>query len=71
MPSATARDFQRVARLSVSYSFAKRAVTRDGITLTAALLLSRCMEAVKLVYPLLYKILRQLGIFFDEFETLR
>ena len=69
MPSATARDFQRVARLLV--------LTRqtgsheswnhpDGRAVTIPVHGGR-----EIGPPLFYKVLRQLGVSLDEFEKLR
>jgi predicted RNA binding protein YcfA (HicA-like mRNA interferase family) len=71
MPSATARDFQRVARL---LGFVHTRTTGgherwnhpDGRAVTIPLHGGREVGP-----PLFYKILRQLGISLDEFEKMR
>ena len=71
MPSATALDFQRVAR---RLGFARRRQTRsherwnhpDGRAVTIPLHVGR-----EIGPPLFYKILRQLAISLEEFERLR
>jgi predicted RNA binding protein YcfA (HicA-like mRNA interferase family) len=70
MPSATARGFQRVARL-LGFIFVRQAVTQrwnhpDGRTATIPVHGGR-----EIGPPLFYKILRQLGVSLDEFEKLR
>jgi predicted RNA binding protein YcfA (HicA-like mRNA interferase family) len=71
MPSATARDFQRVARL---LGFVHTRTTGgherwnhpDGRAVTIPLHGGREVGP-----PLFYKILRQLGISLDQFEKMR
>jgi predicted RNA binding protein YcfA (HicA-like mRNA interferase family) len=71
MPSATARDFQRVAS---RLGFVRRRQTGsdepwnhpDGRALTIPLHGGR-----EIGPPLFHKILRQLGVSLDEFERLR
>jgi predicted RNA binding protein YcfA (HicA-like mRNA interferase family) len=71
MPSATARDFQRVARL-LGFVYARttggheRWNHPDGRAVTIPLHGGREVGP-----PLFYKILRQLGISLDEFEKMR
>jgi predicted RNA binding protein YcfA (HicA-like mRNA interferase family) len=71
MPSATARDFQRVARL---LGFVHTRTTGgherwnhpDGRAVTIPVHGGREIEP-----PLFYKILRQFGISLDKFEKMR
>lgn len=71
MPSATARDFQRVAH---RLGFITRRQTGsherwshpDGRAVTIPLHGGRTIGP-----PLFFKILRQMGLSLDEFETLR
>lgn len=71
MPSATARDFQRVAS---HFGFVKRRQTGsherwihpDGRAVTIPIHGGKSIGP-----PLFFKILRQLGVSLDEFETLR
>lgn len=71
MPSATARDFQRVAH---TLGFSKRRQTgsherwahADGRAVTIPLHGGR-----EIGPPLFFKILRQLGVSPDEFERIR
>ena len=71
MPSATARDFQRVARLlgfvlTWQTGSHERWNHPDGRTLTIPVHGGR-----EIGPPLFYKILRQMGISLDEFGKLR
>jgi predicted RNA binding protein YcfA (HicA-like mRNA interferase family) len=71
MPSATARDFQRVARLlgcvhTRSTGSRERWNHTDGRAVTIPV-----HEGREIGPPLFYKILRQLGISLDEFEKMR
>lgn len=71
MPSATARDFQRVARLlGFVYTRTTGGHERwnhpDGRAVTIPL-----HGGHEVGPPLFYKILRQLGISLDEFEKMR
>jgi len=71
MPSATARDFQRVA---TTLGFVKRRQTgsherwnhADGRTVTIPLHGGKSIGP-----PLFFKILRQLGVTLEDFERLR
>lgn len=71
MPSATARDFQRVAK---HFGFVKRRqsgsherwVHADGRAVTIPLHGGRTIGP-----PLFFKILRQINVSLDEFEALR
>ena len=71
MPSATARDFQRVARV-LGFVHTRTAGSHerwnhpDGRAVTIPLHGGR-----EIGPPLFYKILRQLGISLDEFEKRR
>ena len=71
MPSATARDFQRVARL-LGFVLTRQTGSHerwnhpDGRTLTIPVHADR-----EIGPPLFYKILRQMGISLDEFGKLR
>ena len=71
MPSATARDFQRVARL-LGFVLTRQTGSderwnhSDGRAVTIPVHGGR-----EIGPPLFYKILRQLGISLDEFENLR
>lgn len=71
MPSATARDFQRVARLlgfvhTRTTGSHERWNNPDGRAVTIPVHGGR-----EIGPPLFYKILRQLGISLDEFEKMR
>jgi len=69
MPSATARDFQRVARLLVltrQTGSHERWNHPDGRAVTIPVHGGR-----EIGPPLFYKVLRQLGVSLDEFEKLR
>jgi predicted RNA binding protein YcfA (HicA-like mRNA interferase family) len=71
MPSAAARDFQRVAGL-LGFVFIRQPGSHerwnhpDGRALTIPVHGGR-----EIGPPLFYKILRQLGVSLDEFEELR
>ena len=71
MPSATARDFQRVARL-LGFVLTRQTGSQerwnhpDGRTLTIPVHGGR-----EIGPPVFYKILRQMGISLDEFGKLR
>ncbi len=71
MPSATARDFQRVARL-LGFVFLRQTGSHerwghpDGRSVTIPVHGGR-----EIGPPLFYKILRQLGVSQGEFEKLR
>ena len=71
MPSATARDFQRVARL-LGFAYTRTTGSHerwnhpDGRSVTIPVHGGR-----EIGPPLFYKILRQLGISLDEFEKRR
>ena len=71
MPSATARDFQRVARL-LGFVLTRQAGSHerwnhsDGRAVTIPI-----HGGHEIGPPLFYKILRQLGISLDEFGKLR
>jgi len=71
MPSATARDFQRVARL-LEFALIRQTGSHerwnrpDGRAVTIPVHGGR-----EIGPPLFYKILRQLGVSLDEFEKLR
>ncbi len=71
MPSATARDFQRVARL-LGFVLTRQTGSHerwnhpDGRAVTIPVHGGR-----EIGPPLFYKVLRQLGISLDEFEKLR
>jgi len=71
MPSAAARDFQRVARilgfiLSRTSGSHERWTHPDGRAMTIPIHGGR-----EIGPPLFYKIIRQLGVSLDEFEKLR
>jgi predicted RNA binding protein YcfA (HicA-like mRNA interferase family) len=71
MPSATARDFQRVAKvlgffLSRTTGSHERWNHPDGRAVTIPVHGGR-----EIGPPLFFKILRQLGISFSEFESMR
>ena len=71
MPSAAARDFQRVARilgfiLSRTSGSHERWTHPDGRAVTIPIHGGR-----EIGPPLFYKIIRQLGVSLDEFEKLR
>lgn len=71
MPSATARDFQRVARL-LGFSHTRQTGSHerwnhaDGRIVTIPIHGGR-----EIGPPLFFKILRQLGLTLNEFEKLR
>ena len=71
MPSATARDFQRVARL-LGFSLTRtvgsheRCILPDGRSTTIPL-----HGGKEIGPPLFFKIVRQPGISIEEFEELR
>ncbi len=71
MPSATARDFQRVARL-LGFVLIRQTGSHerwnhpDGRAMTIPVHGGR-----EIGPPLFYKIIRQLGISLDEFQKLR
>ena len=67
MPSATARDFQRVCRNLGGQPEA----TRHGYTLTGERLQSQSTAGAKSDHLAFFKILRQLGISLEEFESYR
>jgi hypothetical protein len=70
MPSATAREFQRVARILGFILKRQKAVMEDGI-----ILMGESRQFLSTVRrnrpPLFNQILRQLGITLDEFQKLR
>ncbi|MFI5057521.1 MAG: type II toxin-antitoxin system HicA family toxin [Candidatus Acidiferrales bacterium] len=71
MPSATARDFQRVARL-LGFVHSRTTGSHERWNHPGGRAVTIPMHGGREIGPpLFYKILRQLGISLDEFEKMR